>query len=248
VPLVPRGPCDPLGGAHAAFSTLVAVAQRDRTGDGVLVEVPLIEGALNVTAEPVVEYTATGTIMGRDGNRSAHAAPQGLYAGAGAEGEHWIAVSAETDDQWLALARVLGDRTLVDDPELADLAGRRRHHDRLDEVLGRWAADRTVGAAVEELLAAGVPAAALSDPRRIHLHPQLQARGFAEDTPHVVLGSLPVFGMPFRMSGRDRWNDRPAPVVGEHNVEVLGGLLGLGEDELAALATAGVIGDRPAGT
>jgi crotonobetainyl-CoA:carnitine CoA-transferase CaiB-like acyl-CoA transferase len=62
-----------------------------------------------------------------------------------------------------------------------------------------------------------------------------------------VLGSLPVFGMPFRLTGRDRWNERPAPGMGEHNDEVLRGLLGLSDDELHALAAAGVIGDRPAG-
>jgi crotonobetainyl-CoA:carnitine CoA-transferase CaiB-like acyl-CoA transferase len=244
-PLVPRGPCDPLGGAHAAFATLVALAHRAVTGVGALVEVPLIEGALNVTAEPVVEYSTTGRIMGRDGNRSAHAAPQGLYV---CDGDEPLAVSVDTDQQWAALAAVLGDASIAADPELADRAGRHRHHDRLDEVLGAWAADRTVVAAVDELVAAGVPAAALADPRTIHLHPQHQARGYFEDTPHAVLGSLPVFGMPFRITGRDRWNELPAPVMGEHNDEVLGGLLGLFGKEMAVLAAAGVIGDRPAGT
>ena len=224
--------------------------QRDRTGDGVLVEVPLIEGALNVTAEPVVEYTATGRIMGRDGNRSAHAAPQGLYAGAatrrrantGSPSRPRPTTSGSRSPGCSATAR---SSTTPSWPTWPAAVATTTVSTRC---WGGWAAGRTVGAAVEELLAAGVPAAALSDPRRIHLHPQLQARGFAEDTPHAVLGSLPVFGMPFRMSGRDRWNDRPAPVVGEHNVEVLGGLLGLDDDESAALATAGVIGDRPAGT
>ncbi len=246
-PLVPRGPCDPLGGAHAAFATLVALARRAATGVGSLVEVALIEGALNVTAEPVVEYSATGRVMGRDGNRSAHAAPQGLYP---CEDDESLAVSVATDDQWAALAELLGPEAveaIAPAAELATLAGRRRHHDRLDALVGGWASRRTVAAAVDELLAAGVPAAALADPRTIHLHPQHQARGYFEDTPHAVLGSMPVYGMPFRITGRDRWNERPAPVVGEHNAEVLGGLLGLDTDDMAALAAAGIIGDRPAG-
>jgi crotonobetainyl-CoA:carnitine CoA-transferase CaiB-like acyl-CoA transferase len=245
-PLVPRGPCDPLGGAHAAFATLAALARRERTDEGLLVEVPLIEGALNLTAEPVVEHTATGRVMGRMGNRSAHAAPQGLYACAG--DEQWLAVSVVDDRQWRALADALGDPALAGDPELADRAGRHRHHDRLDDAIGAWASARSVAVAVDELLAAGVPAAALADPRTVHLHPQHQARGYFEETPHAVLGSLPVPGMPFRMTGRVRWIDRPAPVVGEHNREVLGDLLGLTSDDLAALAEKGVVGDRPAGT
>ncbi len=244
-PLVPRGPCDPLGGAHAAFATLVALASRDRTGAGSLVEVPLIEGALNVTAEPVVEYGVTGRVMGRDGNRSAHAAPQGLYSCADGA---YLAVSVATDDQWAALAAAIDATDLAADAELGDLAGRRRHHDRIDAALEAWSKGRDVPTAVDELIAAGVPAAALTDGRRVHLHPQHQARGYAEDTPHVVLGSLPVFGMPFHITGRDRWNERPAPVMGEHNAEILQGLLGLDDDEIARLTESGVIGDRPAGT
>jgi crotonobetainyl-CoA:carnitine CoA-transferase CaiB-like acyl-CoA transferase len=162
-----------------------------------------------------------------------------------------VAVSVATDEQWAALAGLLGEAAVAavaPEAELASLAGRRRHHDRLDAVVGSWAAARTVAAAVDELVAAGVPAAALADPRTIHLHPQHVARGYFEDTPHAVLGSLPVYGMPFRITGRARWNERPAPVVGEHNDEVLGGLLGLNDDDLAALTAAGIIGDRPAGT
>jgi crotonobetainyl-CoA:carnitine CoA-transferase CaiB-like acyl-CoA transferase len=245
-PLVPRGPCDPLGGAHAAFATMVALARREQAGTGSLVEVPLVEGALNLTAEQVVEYTATGHVMGRMGNRSPHCAPQGLYACAGGE-EQWLAVSVADDDQWQALCKALGRDDWAGDPSLADRAGRHRRHDELDAGLAAWAAGTTVPDAVESLLAAGVPAAALADPRDVHTHPQFQARRFCEDVPHVTLGSLPLFGMPFRMEGVEGWIRRPAPTMGEHNQEVLGGLLGLSDDDMDRLRAAGVVGDRPAG-
>jgi crotonobetainyl-CoA:carnitine CoA-transferase CaiB-like acyl-CoA transferase len=244
-PLVPRGPGDPLGGAHAAFATLAALARRERTGVGLLVEVPLIEGSLMVAAEPVLEYTAHGRIMEREGNRSAHAAPQGLYPCLGEE--RWLALSVGDDSQWRALAGVLGDAVTTADHGLSTLAGRRAAHDRLDEVIGAWAADRTLEEAVAELVMAGVPAAALVDPRLVHDHPQFVARRFFEDVPHCVVGSVPIPGLPFRMSGRDHWIDHPAPTIGQHNEEILGGLLGLEAAELAALAEAGIIGDRPAG-
>ena len=245
-PLVPRGPGDPLGGAHAAFATLAALARRDRTGVGSLVEVPLIEGSLNITAEPVVEHSAHGRMMERDGNRSAHCAPQGLYPCAG--DEQWLAISVADDGQWRSLVEVLADPTLADDRSLDSLSGRRAAHDRLDEALRVWASARSLDDALGALVAAGVPAARLADPRRIHAHPHLVARGFFEDTPHPVVGSLPLPGMPFRMTGRDRWIEAPAPTMGQHNSEVLGGMLGVDDEELARLASTGVIGDRPAGT
>lgn len=245
-PLVPRGPGDPLGGAHAAFATLVALARRDATGVGVLVEVPLIEGSLAITAEPIIEHSAYGRLMERDGNRSAQCAPQGLYACAGEE--QWLAVSVADDAQWRALAAVLGDASLSADESLATLGGRRAAHDRIDAVLAAWAADRTLDAAVAALVDAGVPAARLADPRTVHTHPHFVARGFFEDVAHVVVGSLPIAGMPFRMTGIDRWTESPAPTMGQHNAEVLGGMLGLDDVELARLADSGVIGDRPVGT
>ena len=245
-PLVPRGPGDPLGGAHAAFATLAALARRNATGEGVLVEVPLIEGSLNITAEPVVEYTAHGRLMERDGNRSAHAAPQGLYRCIG--DEQWLAVSVANDEQWSALVGAIDAEDLGDDLSLTTLAGRRAAHDRLDERIAAWAAGRSLDEALDALAAAGIPAAALADPRTIHTHPHLVARGFFEEVPHPVVGSVPIAGMPFRMSGVRRWIERPAPLMGEHNEEVLGGLLGLDQDRLAELKASGIIGDRPVGT
>ncbi len=101
-PRIQRGPCDPNGGLHAAFGALVGLARRDRTGAGCLVEAPMFEAALAVAAEPVLEWTAYGYRVARDGNRSPAFAPQGLYACAGEE--QWLAVSAATDEQWRALA------------------------------------------------------------------------------------------------------------------------------------------------
>jgi len=245
-PLVPRGPGDPLGGAHAAFATLTALALQDRTGVGSLVEVPLIEGSLNITAEPVVEHSAYGRMMEREGNRSAHCAPQGLYACAGEE--QWLAVSVADDEQWRVLVGVLADPSLDADRALDSLDGRRAAHDRLDAALDAWASDRSLDDALDELVTAGVPAARLADPRLVHAHPHFIARGFFEDTPHPVVGSLPLPGMPFRMTGRERWIEAPAPTMGQHNAEVLGGMLGVSEVEMARLTAAGVIGDRPVGT
>ena len=74
-PLIPRGPCDPIGALHAAFAVLAAIRDRDRTGLGQLVEVPLVETALNVAAEQFVEYGATGTLLGRHGNAHPRCGP-----------------------------------------------------------------------------------------------------------------------------------------------------------------------------
>ena len=161
-PRIQRGPCDPLAGMHAAFATLVALAERDRTGVGHQVECAMVEGALNAAAEQIVEYGAHGVVLQREGNRAPHAAPQNLYACRGPES--WLALSIENDTQWQALVECLGRPAWAlsrpRPPRRPPRAPR-----RLDAELARWAAERDLGETVAELVAAGVPAAPVVDPR-----------------------------------------------------------------------------------
>jgi crotonobetainyl-CoA:carnitine CoA-transferase CaiB-like acyl-CoA transferase len=244
-PRIQRGPCDPNAGMHAAFAALVGLARRDRTGSGCLVEVPMFDAALAVAAEPVLEWTAYGNRLGRDGNRSPRAAPQGLYACRGHE--RWLALSVLDDGQWAALAGVLGGPTWADDPALATAAGRGDRHDDLDRHLGEWAARQDLDEAVAALVAAGVPAAPARDPRRTAGHPQSAARGFTEPVDHPVAGRHAIQSLPFRFRSVERWIRTPAPTLGQHTREVLAKRLGCTDDELDALTESQVIGTWPAG-
>ncbi len=246
-PRIPQGPCDPLSGMNAAFATLVALAEREVTGEGSLVEVPMVEGALNAGAEQIVEYTAYGGLMGRDGNRSPWAAPQGVYACLGVE--QWLAVSVATDAQWQQLVQALGRPRWATDPALASHDGRRREHDRIDAGLHEWAAFQDLDEAVELLVGCGVPAAPLVDSRLTSLHPQLLARGFYEQVSHPVVGTHPLSTVPFRFATRDQagesWIRRRAPMLGEDSEEILRELLGLTDEILDGLRKNAVIGTEP---
>src|SRR5262249_44918754 len=117
----------------------------------------------------------------------------------------------------------------------------------LDAELARWAAERELEPTVAQLVAARIPAAPVVDPRTTHRHPQLAARGFYEVITHPIVGTHPVCAPPFRFASVARWLRSPAPTLGEHTREVLNGLLGVPDGELAELAAAGVIGTRPTG-
>jgi crotonobetainyl-CoA:carnitine CoA-transferase CaiB-like acyl-CoA transferase len=244
-PRIQRGPCDPLAGMHAAFAFLVALARRDETGKGSHVEVAMFEAALNAAAEQVIEFTAYGNLLARMGNRSPAAAPQGLYPCRGEE--QWLALSIATGEQWQALRRVLGRPAWAEDPALDTAAGRRAAHDRIDAELRRWAAERDLAPTVGKLLGAGVPAAPVFDPRDTSRHPHMSARGFFEECTHPVAGTHALPTLPFRYASVDRWLRSPAPTLGQHNREILDGLLGLAEAEIDDLERNGVIGTRPLG-
>ncbi|HEY3096928.1 MAG TPA: CoA transferase [Acidimicrobiia bacterium] len=206
-PIIPGGFVDPAVGVHAAIALVAALEHRDRTGEGQLVEMPMIEVAAAMTAEQVAEYSAYGELLERRGER-------GVYRCEG-EGEQWVAVH------------------LASDPLPT-------------EERGKWCAQRPPDQAAKELLDAGIPAAAMVPAFMALDDPQLRARRYFEPVTHPLVGEHEYPGWPMRFSGGpDRYWRDPAPLLGQHNDEVLRGELGVGDDELARLREQRVIGDAP---
>jgi crotonobetainyl-CoA:carnitine CoA-transferase CaiB-like acyl-CoA transferase len=243
-PLVPRGVCDVLGGLHAIVALLGALEHRRETGEGLLVEVPLAEAALNIAAEQTIEWTANGVLLERHGNRSFSAAPQGVYPCA--DEDSYVVLAVETDAHWQALQDALGRPGWAADDKLATAPGRHAAHDEIDAELTDWLRDRPMLDAVEHLAAYGVPAAPTIDARRLNWLPQIQARGWFQKMDHPVTGPIDYVGLPMTFSGMARpLYSRAAPTLGQDNEEVLRGL-GLSEDDIAKLAEERIIGTRPA--
>ena len=238
-PMNARGPCDPLAGLHAAYALLVGIARRNTTGEGSFIEATMVETALNAAAEQVIEHSATGRLLTRNGNRHDGAGPQGVYPTAdrpeGTQGA--IAVSVADEASWQALCELMGRPDL----DIDDLDG-------FDEVVSAWCADRPLDEALEALLDAAVPAAPIVSARFGDRNPQHGERGFYETVSHPLAGDHRIAAFP-AIFGRqpERRFERPAPRLGEHNREVLGELLGVTDAELATLAAEHLIGDRPLG-
>ncbi|WP_297730181.1 CoA transferase [Mycobacterium sp.] len=244
-PVTPRGACDPLAGVHAAFVVLAALDFAERTGSGQLLELPMLETVLNATAIQAIEAEVFGVTLGRRGNRGHGESIQNLYRCAG--DDDWIAVTVRDDRQWRALVDVM-DRPAWCDGGLATAAARRQRADDIDRRLRDWFAAQPLESAVERLAGAGIPAAPVVSPSLVTENPQLRARGFFEALQHPSTGTGLYPCPPFaKLAGQDKWLLHPPPRLGEHNGEVLRDRCGLTEEELADLASNGVIGTRPAG-
>lgn len=245
VPTTPRGPCDALAAVHAAFATLCALEFRRRTGLGQLVEIPMIETVLNATALQVIEHDLADAVLSRRGNRGHQFAVQNVYACAG--DERWIAVSIRDDADWAALKVVLGRPDWATGAEVETEAGRWAHETDIDAHLRTWFREQSRDLVVEVLLGAGIPAAPVVLPTDIGDNPQLTARGFLQTLVHPMCGPVRYPAPPIApLIGRAGFVGSPAPMLGQHNGEVLGGELGLTSAELDELRAAGVIGTRPA--
>jgi crotonobetainyl-CoA:carnitine CoA-transferase CaiB-like acyl-CoA transferase len=247
LPIEPYCVGDPNAGLHALFGVQLALAHRDRTGEGGLVEVAMVDAALNVAAEQVIEQTAYGALLERAGNRGPCAAPQGLYQTADVDergrDDCWVAIAVADDDHWAALRGALGDPGWAADPEMATAAGRRRLHDRIDEELGAWCRARSGDEIVDRLWSAGVPVGKVLQPHHQTELAQLASRQFFEQVDHPVAGSSRYSTLPMRLSrGPQRFHTRHAPLLGEHTVELLGEL-GLSTAEIDDLSADHIIGD-----
>jgi crotonobetainyl-CoA:carnitine CoA-transferase CaiB-like acyl-CoA transferase len=245
-PVPPRGACDPLAGVHAAFAVTAALCFTDRTGVGQLVELPMIETVMNVTAIQPMEAEVFGVTLSRRGNRGHGWAVQNLYRCAG--DDDWIAVTVRTDDQWQALVEVIGRPSWTDDDRFGTVAGRHAHADEIDRQLQDWFGGQDLRRAVDDLAAAGIPVAPVVSPSLVTENDQLNDRGFLETLEHPRTGSGRYPRPPFApLDGQRAWLMRPPPTLGEHNDEVLQDTCGLTDQELARLASTGVIGTRPKG-
>jgi crotonobetainyl-CoA:carnitine CoA-transferase CaiB-like acyl-CoA transferase len=249
-PYEPYSVGDPSAGVHALNALLLALDHRARTGEAVFIEAAMADAAINVAAEQVIEYTAYGALLQRDGNRGPTAAPQNLYRSADVDEfgrlDCWVAIAVATDDQWLRLKEALGDPEWTANPEFAKESGRRADHDLIDKHLSDWCENQSSDHIVARLWEAGVPVAKVMQPHRQTELPQLAFRRFFEDVAHPVNGVVPHSTLPMRFSlGPSRIHRRHAPLMGEHNREVLSEL-GLSDAEIGELEAQGVIGRAPA--
>jgi crotonobetainyl-CoA:carnitine CoA-transferase CaiB-like acyl-CoA transferase len=245
-PYEPYSIGDPNAGVHAINALLLALRSRDRTGEGVLIEAAMVDAALNIAAEQVIEYSAYGALLQRDGNRGPTAAPQNVYQTADVDEfgrlDSWIAIAVASDEQWTGLCEALGRPQWALDPALLNAGGRRQRHDLIDEHMSAWCRALSGDAIIQCLWDAGVPVGKVMQPHRQAEIPQLQFRRFFEDVSHPVNRAALHSTVPVRFSaGPERFHLQPAPLLGEHNIELLTEL-GLSEQQIAELETDGVIG------
>ena len=206
----------------------------------------MVDAALNITAEQVIEHSAYGSLLSRSGNRGPCAAPQNVYHASGPDDfgrdDSWIAIAVTSDDQWKALSEAIGRPEWSNDARFATAAHRAEYQDEIDAALEHWCRERTAGVIVDLLWSAGVPVGEVIQPHRQADLEQFQSRRFFEELEHPVVGACRYSTLPMRFSaGPDRMHRRHAPLLGEHNAELLSDL-GLSPSEIDALEAAGVIG------
>jgi crotonobetainyl-CoA:carnitine CoA-transferase CaiB-like acyl-CoA transferase len=230
---------DPVGGTAACGAIALALIQRKKTGKGACIDLAQREGMAALSGEAFVAASLRGEDPVHHANRSDRWAPQGCYRARGEE--QWLVVSATSDEEWRALAGAIGR----DDLASLSLQERFARHGELDEAIKAWSAAQDPQEAMERLQAAGVPAGRVLDTQDIHDDRHLNARGYWVMLPHPQMHPWRQPSSSWRLVEANPQLRNHAPIFGQHNREILCGLLGMTDDDLTSLEETGIIADRP---
>jgi crotonobetainyl-CoA:carnitine CoA-transferase CaiB-like acyl-CoA transferase len=239
--------------AFTTFFVVTAALHRRRlTGEGAFFDMALTESMFPAIGGPITAYSATGELPLMPGNRDPAAAPHGCYRSRALPDDpdsqrltddRWIAIACRDEEEWSALLRVMGRPELAADPRFRELAARQAHQDELDEVINAWTEHQDATALMHELQSAGVPAMALMPDSELFEDPHLKARGYFAEVDHRDAGRYRMPGPVWRSRKHDIRVRMPTYCLGEHNREILQGLLGVTDEEFATLEAGGVIGE-----
>jgi len=230
---------DFMGGIHLYGAILTALFEREKSGQGRLVEVAMQETIYSSHAASFEYYHRTGQPPPRTGNRQAglSTAPYNVYPTA----DGHVAIHIVTEGHWKNLTVAMGREELQSDPRFATNADRIAHMDEIDALVGDWT--RTLGkmAVFARTKALRIPCAPVRTAPEVMNDPHMHERGMLERIQHPELGEIVVPTTPLRLHGMPPAPTRPSPKIGQHNDEVFGGWLGLSAAEIAALKEAGAI-------
>jgi crotonobetainyl-CoA:carnitine CoA-transferase CaiB-like acyl-CoA transferase len=234
---------DPIAGLNAAPAVLAALHQREVTGKGQHVEVAQLEGLTALLGEFIVEYSRTGVLPVPHGNRHPNMAPHGVYPSS--ENDSWIAIAVRDQNQWKALCDAVGRPELAADPRFSTLKDRKANEDALDEIVRQITSEYTHYDLFQILVEAGVPAGPVLSNEEFFNDTQLLSREFFVPLFHPACGIHLYPGTAAKLSRTPSSVRMAAPTLGQHNKEVLGGMLGMTDEQLAQLEKDEVIGTVP---
>ncbi|MGD9889952.1 MAG: CoA transferase, partial [Dehalococcoidia bacterium] len=225
-----------------------------RTGQGQYIDMAQGEAGFCSLGEAVMDYFMNGRIAKPMGNRHPTMAPHGIYpcgsseeavgdsvrrsSSIGGHSDSWIAIAIETDDEWRALCRVIGETSLSVDARFTDTYSRLHHQDELDERLSAWTCQYSSEELTERLQTAGVAAFPVLTALRIVENEQYRARRQDVQIAAEHLDrDLVVYGIPWKLSGTPGAIRRPVMPAGTDNEYVFGELLHLPDDEIRRLTS-----------
>lgn len=226
---------------YMAVAIMAALHHREQTGEGQHVDLATVPAGMAMLPTEILDWTVNKRPTRAGGNRAdfGEFAPHGVYPCRG--DDRWVALCCRDDREFTLLAKVLDEPALTSE-RFATLQKRLAAADELDDVIGARTAAREPAALAADLIGEGVPASVVkSPPERIDEDPDLARMGLFPRVTHPEIGSVRVEGIPMTFSATPWQIDSGAPLLGQHNRDILGGLLGHDDETIDDWSKRGVI-------
>ena len=206
-------------GVYAVVGVLAALAEREKTGRGTLVDAALVDSTVGVLANQALNFLVSGEVPGRIGNSHPNIVPYQVFPVA----DGHIIIATGNDSQFVKLCGVLGEPRLAEEATYRNNAGRLANRGALVERLSALTARRNSADLLDALEAVGVPAGPINTLDRVFADPQVIHRGMRLDLASAAAkdGSIPGVRTPIVIGGAPTTSERPAPRLGEHTAEIL---------------------------
>lgn len=227
---------DIAGGIYSCVSVLAALLGRELHGDGRHADVAMLDSLVSMLSYDALDHLNSGRKVTRQGTAHAHIVPWQAFQ----TSDGYVVVAARDEKFWRNLCDAIGRPDLKDDPLASDNAARVENREYVNPILAEVFRTRTKSEWLAILDEYDIPNAPVNDIGEVFEDPQVQARGMIQTYQHPTLGDVRYPPSPVKFSDWDSPNE-PAPMLGEHTVEVLSGNLGLEESEVWALAEEGVV-------
>lgn len=229
---------DSLAATFACLGTLVALHQRDRSGRGQVVDSAIFEAVLSMMESMLPEWQVAGYQRERTGSTLPNVSPSNVYPTRDGE---MILVAANQDTVFGRLALAMGRPELATDERYSTHGARGQHMEELDGLVAQWTCTLDAEDLLNHLHAGGVPAGRIFRAKDMFDDPHFAAREAIVRLVHPDLGEFAMHNVAPRLSETPGSVRHVGPALGEHNQEIYCELLGMPDDELASLRSAGVI-------
>jgi crotonobetainyl-CoA:carnitine CoA-transferase CaiB-like acyl-CoA transferase len=229
---------DVLTGMYASLAIVAAVAHCERSGQGQYIDTALLDTIVAFNANQIVSYLCSGRIPLRYGNAHANVVPYEVFPTA----DGHIILAVGNDGQFERFCEAAGCPELSAEARFRTNSQRIVHRAELIPLIAEIMRTRSKREWLEALEAASVPCGPINNMQEVFDDPQVKHRGLRVDMPHPLGGVAPLVASPMRLSATPVEYRLAPPLLGEHNEEILKGLLGKSDVELAALKSGGIIG------
>jgi formyl-CoA transferase len=233
---IPLG--DLVGGINGPIGILAALHERHATGRGRLIDISLMDGLIGMLGYLAQLAFFTGEDPVPQGSQHPNLVPYGIFPAQDGS----IVIACLTDAFWMRICTALAMPELGADPRFATIERRRDNRAAVNEILSAFTRERSMEALVALFTEHQVPHAPILGVTEALSQPQAVAREMVVETEHKLLGKIPIVNRSIRFADAPQPTPAAPPVLGEHGDEILGGILGLSADRIAALRAAKIVG------